>query len=241
MMIRFFTTLAFLFLVTIALHAQDMYKVTADKLNVRATNDKQSKIIGFVPQNENVMVLDSSNAKYFKIKVSNGEGWVSSEFLTRISKAPVKPSATVTAKTTAPITSSTNNNQIIFFVVAGLVMATALYLIFKYLGNHKFLGAFSAIGLLAICYMSYVSFIKQHHVNGLFTSDSDTQYQTFDFKGKDSVVVKDSYADSLFTAHYIIDGDVIKLKQQENVILLVIRDEKTLIGEGFTRGVFNKN
>lgn len=240
-MIKFFTTLAFLFFAAVSLHAQDMYKVTADKLNVRATNDKQSKIIGFVPQNENVMVLDSSNAKYFKIKVSNGEGWVSSEFLTRISKAPAKPNATVATKTTSPVTSSTNNNQLIFFVVAGLVMAIALYLIFKYLGNHKFLGAFSAIGLLAICYMSYVSFIKQHHVSGLFTSDSDTQYQTFNFKGKDSVVVKDVYADSVFTAHYTIDGDVIKLKQQENIILLIIRDEKTLIGEGFTRGIFNKN
>lgn len=240
-MIKFFTTLAFLFFAVVILHAQDMYKVTADKLNVRATNDKQSKIIGFVPQNENVMVLDSSNAKYFKIKVSNGEGWVSSEFLTRISKAPAKPNAAIATKTTSPVTSSTNNNQLIFFVVAGLVMAIALYLIFKYLGNHKFLGAFSAIGLLAICYMSYVSFIKQHHVSGLFTSDSDTQYQTFNFKGKDSVVVKDVYADSVFTAHYTIDGDVIKLKQQENIILLIIRDEKTLIGEGFTRGIFNKN
>ncbi|RZL45204.1 MAG: SH3 domain-containing protein [Pedobacter sp.] len=240
MMIRFFTSLAFLLLTTIILQAQDMYKVTADKLNVRQTNDKTSKIIGFVPQNENVMVLDSSDAKYFKIKVSNGEGWVSSEFLTRISKAPVKPAATIAPQATTP-TSSTNNKQLIFFVVAGLVMATALYLTFKYLGNHKFLAAFTIIGLLGICYMSYTSFIKQKNVNGLFTSDSDTQYQTFDFKGKDSVVVKDVYADSLFTAHYTINGDVIKLKQQENIILLIIRDEKTLIGEGFTKGVFNKN
>ena len=61
-----------------------MYKVTADKLNVRETKDPTSKKIGFVPQNENVQVLDSTDAKYFKIKVSNGEGWVSSQFLTKI-------------------------------------------------------------------------------------------------------------------------------------------------------------
>ena len=131
MMIRFFTSIAFLLFATVVLHAQDMYKVTADKLNVRETNDKKSKIIGFVPQNENVMVLDSSDAKYFKIKVSNGEGWVSSEFLTRISKAPVKPATPIAPQITTP-TSSTNNNQLIFFVVAGIVMATALYLTFKY-------------------------------------------------------------------------------------------------------------
>ncbi len=45
---------------------------------------------------------------------------------------------------------------------------------------------------------------------------------------------------STFTTNYKIDGDVIKLQQQENTILLMIRDEHTLIGEGFTKGVYQK-
>ena len=67
------------------------------------------------------------------------------------------------------------------------------------------------------------------------------RYLSFDFKSKDSVVIQDTYADSLFTAKYIIEGEMIKLKQQENTILLMIRDNQTLIGEGFTKGVYNKN
>ena len=53
--------------------------------------------------------------------------------------------------------------------------------------------------------------------------------------------VYDIYADSVFTAKYVIEGEMIKLKQQENTILLMIRDNQTLVGEGFTKGVYNKN
>lgn len=216
-----------------------MYKVKADKLNVRETSDPKSKIIGFIPQDENVMVLDSTNAKYFKVKVSNGEGYVSSEYLTRIAAAPVKQ-----APVTSPIVEQKNtrdNSNLIFFSVVTIVLLGMLFLIFKFLMNNKLLMGISAVIVVTIGYFCFMSFMAKKDINGKFTSDSDTQYLSFDFKSKDSLVIQDTYADTLFTVPYVIEGNMIRAKQQENIILLMIMDEQTLIGEGFTKGVYNKN
>lgn len=216
-----------------------MYKVTADKLNVRETKDPTSKKIGFVPQNENVMVLDSSDTKYFKVRVTNGEGWVSREYLTRVSPVSVQK-AQVKAPQVQPKVVKENSN-ILFVSIVTVILVSMLFLIFKFLMHNKVLMFFSTAIVLAIGYLCFTMFLVQKTVSGKFTSDSDTQYLSFDFKSKDSVVIQDTYVDSLFTAHYIIEGDMIKLKQQENLILLMIRDNQTLIGEGFTKGVYNKN
>ncbi|MCZ4244754.1 SH3 domain-containing protein [Pedobacter punctiformis] len=227
-----------LFISSMNLSAQDMYRVKADKLNVRATNDPKSKVIGFIRQDENVAVLDSADAKYFKVKVTNGEGWVSKEYLIRVSPVPskpvVKPAAVATPK------AITDNSNLIFFSIVALILITILFFIFKYLRQNRILIAFSTLVVLVTGYFCFITFIKEKVVTGTFASDSDTQYQSFDFKTKDSVVVKDVYSDSLFIAHYVIEGDMIKLQQEQNTILLLIRDENTLIGEGFTKGTFIK-
>ena len=233
-----------LFLLTFllfAMHisAQDMYKVTADKLRVRETNSTDSKIIGFIPQNENVQVLDSTDAKYFKVKVTNGEGWVSSEFLTRVSPAPVQKVHPKIVETQPTVVKEDSNVLLIGLVT--VVLLTALFLIFKFLMHQKFLMVFATLCVIAVGYLCVNMFLVQKTVSGKFTSDSDTQYLTFDFKSKDSVVIQDTYTNSFFTAHYTSEGDMIKFKQQENTILLMIRDNQTLIGEGFTKGVYNKN
>lgn len=228
-----------LVLFSIGLHAQDMYKVTADKLRVRETSSTDSKIIGFIPQNENVAVLDSSNVKYFKVKVTNGEGWVSSEFLTRVSPAPVQKAQPKAAEVKPTLIKEDSN--ILFISLVTVVLLSMLFLIFKFLINNKPLMVFAMLCVIAIGYLCYSMFLVQKTVSGKFTSDSDTQYLSFDFKSKDSVVIQDTYADSLFTAKYTIEGEMIKFKQQENTILLMIRDNQTLIGEGFTKGVYNKN
>lgn len=228
-----------LVLFSIGLHAQDMYRVTADKLRVRETSSTDSKIIGFIPQNENVAVLDSSNVKYFKVKVTNGEGWVSSEFLTRVSPAPVQKMQPKVAEV-KPIVIKEDSN-ILFISLVSVVLLTMLFLIFKFLINNKPLMVFAVVCVIAVGYLCFSMFLVQKNISGKFTSDSDTQYLSFDFKSKDSVVIQDTYADSLFTAKYVIEGDMVKFKQQENTILLLIRDNQTLIGEGFTKGVYNKN
>lgn len=237
MMNKFSPLIISLFFLSFSLNAQQMYKVTADKLNVRETKDPTSKKIGFVPQNENVQVLDSTDAKYFKIKVTNGEGWVSKEYLTKIATTPIKK-----AQTTNNANQSKDikdNSRIIFIALAGVIMVGLLFIIFKFV-NNTILMVFSAGMVLVIGYFCYLTFMLEKSVAGKFTGESDTQYISFDFKSKDSVVIEDSYADTLFTTPYIIEGDMIKFKQQENTFLLMIRDNNTLIGEGFTKGVFKK-
>ncbi|MFC3562549.1 SH3 domain-containing protein [Pedobacter jamesrossensis] len=219
--------------------SNDIYRVTADNLRVREKADPKSKIVGYLPENENVAVLDSTNTSFFKIKVTNGEGWVSKEFLVRISP----PSKPIVAKSTvsASIPQTVGNySNIIFFAVVALILITILYFSLKYASGNKFLIAFATIVILIIGYFCFITFVKEKTVSGTFASNEDIQYKTFNFKSKDSVTVTDAYKDSIFTSKYVIDGEMIKLYDQQNTIMLLIRDDKTLIGEGFTRGTFSK-
>ena len=229
-----------LFLFSISLNAQDLYRVTADKLRVRETSDQKSKIVGFIPQNENVAVLDSTNAKYFKVKLTNGEGWVSKDFLVRVSP-PSKPAAVAEKTVAASVPQATKDyTAVVFFGIVAAILLIIIYFSFKYASGSKFLIGFSVIIILVMGYFCYITFIKEKIVSGTFSTSEDIQYQTFNFKSKDSVTVKDAYTDSAFTSKYVIDGDMIKLYDQQNTIMLLIRDDNTLIGEGFTRGTFVK-
>ncbi|WP_145860478.1 SH3 domain-containing protein [Pedobacter suwonensis] len=216
----------------------DMYRVTVDDLRVRQQADPKSRIVGYLPKNENVAVIDSSNTSFYKIKVTNGEGWVSKEFLIRIS--PVKAKVEKTGITASVPLEKKDYTNIIFFAVVALILITILYFSVKYASGNKFLIGFSVIVILVIGYFCYITFIQAKVVTGTFASNEDIQYKTFNFKSKDSVTVTDAYTDSVFTSKYVIDGDMIKLYDQQNTIMLLIRDERTLIGEGFTRGTFTK-
>ncbi|WP_165825467.1 SH3 domain-containing protein [Pedobacter yonginense] len=238
-MTRIFFVFLSLLTFSFNVHAQDMYRVKADKLNVRSTNDPKSKIIGFIKQDENVVVLDSADAKYFKVKVSNGEGWVSKDFLVKIASAAKPTPAKPTVSVEVPQVTKDYSN-VIFFGVVALLLGTILFFIFKYSSQNKFLIGFSTLVVLVVAYFCFITFIKAKTVSGTFATDTDAQYKSFDFNTSDSVIVKDVYTDSTFSAKYVIEGDMIKLYDQQNMILLLIRDENTLVGEGFTRGVFTR-
>ncbi|TKB99807.1 SH3 domain-containing protein [Pedobacter cryotolerans] len=216
--------------------AQDMYKVTADKLNVRETKDPTSKKVGFVPQNENVQVLDSTDAKYFKVKVTNGEGFVSSQYLTRVSPMPAKkadaPKVMVQQQT------SKDNSKTIFIAFVAIIMLGSLFIIFKFL-NNKVLMVLATCVVLAVGYLSYLTFIVEKSVAGKYLNHGDGDYNSFEFKAN-NVIIEDAYMDTLITTKYTVEGDIIKFKQQENTIMLLMRDDNTLVGEGFTRGTFTK-
>lgn len=216
----------------------DMYRVTADDLRVRQQADPKSKIVGYLPKDENVAVIDSSNTSFYKIKVTNGEGWVSKEFLVRIS--PVKAAAEKTSIVASVPQENKDYTNIIFFAVVALILITILYFSIKYASGNKFLIGFSVIVILVTGYFCYITFIQAKVITGTFASNEDIQYKTFNFKSKDSVTVTDAYTDSIFTSKYVIEGDMIKLYDQQNTIMLLIRDDQTLIGEGFTRGTFTK-
>jgi len=218
--------------------SNDMYRTTTDDLRVREKADPKSKIIGHLPNGENVAVIDSSNTSFYKIKVTNGEGWVSKEFLIRIS--PVKAAVEKTPISASVPQENKDYTNIIFFVVVALILITILYFSIKYASGNKFLIGFSVLVILVIGYFCYITFIQSKIVTGTFASSEDIQYKTFTFKSKDSVTVTDAYTDSIFTSKYVIEGDMIKLYDQQNTIMLLIRDDQTLIGEGFTRGTFTK-
>ena len=217
---------------------KDLYKVTADQLRVRATSSVDSKITGFIRQGENVMVLDSSNAKFYKVRVTNGEGWVSSDYLTRISPPTIvkkaEPAKPIVLKSTGKDYSKT-----IFIVLAATVMLTLLFIIFKFMSNKIFIGLATVI-ILGVAYLFYLAFVVEKSVGGKYTGTEEAQYKYLDFKTNGTVEVQDLNTDSIFSMNYDIEGDIIKFKQEENTNMLLIRDDSTLIGEGFTRGTFKK-
>lgn len=234
---KFLTLLIAFVLLSFALNAQEIYKVKADKLNVRETKDPTSKKVGAVLQNDSLVVLDATDAKFLKVKFTKGEGWVSKEYLEKIASAPVKQAQTAPAVVQNV---EKDNSNIIFIALAVVVMLGLLFFIIKFVPN-KVLMVFSVAMVLVIGYFFYLGFVVQKEVSGKYITTDDAQYQSFDFKSKDSVVIHDSYLDSLSTAHYTTEGDMVKFKQQENTFMLMIRDNNTLIGEGFTKGIFRKN
>lgn len=236
---KYFLIIISLLLSYFSVNAQEFYKVTADKLNVRETKDPTSKKIGFVPQDENVAVIDSSDKKYFKIKVTNGEGWVSKEYLQRVNNPLSKPA--VTSVPAIELKAKKDYSTIIFISLVLVIMIVLLFLIIKFVSNKLFM-AFSVVVVIAIAYFFYVGFVAKKTVSGKYVVlDSDAQYQSFDFKSNGLVLIQDSYVDSLGSTKYAIEGDIIKFKQQENTFILLIRDDSTLVGEGFTKGIFKKN
>ena len=188
--------LSSLILFSFNLYAQDMYKVTADKLNVRETKDPTSKKIGFVPQNENVQVLDSTDAKFFKIKVTNGEGYVSSEYLKRVSPLPVKQ--TQTQKVIVEQKGAKDNSKIIFISFVAVIMLASLFVIFKFL-NNKVIMVIAAGIVLGVGYLSYLTFVVEKAVAGKYVNLGDGDYRSLEFKPQDAVVIEDAYTDTLIT------------------------------------------
>lgn len=212
-----------------------MYKVTADKVNIRQTEKTNSAVLGSLPLGENVMVLDSSKVSVFKVKVTNGEGWVSSKFLQRIS-VPKQPPVKVQVKAVEK-----QNNQTLYIGVLIVVAAIGIGLIYKFANSRQFLIWLTAIVVLIVIYLTYIEFFKQKAVSGLYTTNTDEQYKSFDFKSRDSVMVTTTFADSTFTVPYRIENDVVKLPDGQNTIMLLITNESTLEGQGFTSGTYKKN
>ncbi|MBP8114446.1 MAG: hypothetical protein KAY50_03755 [Chitinophagaceae bacterium] len=63
-------------------------------------------------------------------------------------------------------------------------------------------------------------------------------YSTLIFKGKNTVVIKSFQLE--FATSYEMDGDYIKIKTESTDLLFKVKDNNTLIGEGFASGVYKK-
>ena len=97
---------------------------------------------------------------------------------------------------------------------------------------------------------------KSNHLNGVYVCDqagkkADTVVQQlgskelvldmtctitqFEFKGKNTVLVS-----GVIGSSYVMDEDVIRIKGTGSEIVLTIKDENTLTGEGIAAGTYRK-
>ncbi|RZK48375.1 MAG: SH3 domain-containing protein [Pedobacter sp.] len=252
--------------------AQDKYRVKADKLNVRSSNDPKSKIVGYVPENEIVIVINNSDPKFVKIKVRNGEGWVSREFLELAQKAkpaPTSPANTSlnnskeTNNTSTPISNNNSNNesldsntqnlninnqnvpqekdttQWVFIGLIVMVVGLLIFVIFKFVHN-KFYKAFAFIIVLLFSYTIYQGFVVEKTVGGKYQSLANHQFASFEFKPNGDVLIYDQYLDTTYRSTYKIEGSKVLFKQDENLFIMIIKDQNTLLGEGFLKGQYIK-
>lgn len=65
-------------------------------------------------------------------------------------------------------------------------------------------------------------------------------YRKLVFKGKSTVVIYDKFIGIPFPTSYVIDEDYIRITTDKSDLLLRIKDNKTLEGEGWAKGVFKK-
>ena len=68
--------------------------------------------------------------------------------------------------------------------------------------------------------------------------DGNCLYNQLEFKGKNTVVIS-GFGESIAES-YIIDENYIKIKTDKSDLLFKIKDGKTLIGEGFAKGLYKK-
>lgn len=106
------------------INAQQMFKVKADKLQVYNSADENSLSIGYLPIDENVRLLDSINPEWSKIKVQNGEGYVKTFYLEKITKGNEYADVT------------THNIKVLIIAGLGIAIIICLYYLFTGSNSH---------------------------------------------------------------------------------------------------------
>lgn len=76
-------------------------------------------------------------------------------------------------------------------------------------------------------------------LKGIYKRTKRGLYSSFEFKGKNTVTVKS--LGMKFTYSYTIDGKYVKIETNKSNLLLIIKNDKTLIGDGFSKGTYIKN
>src|SRR2546428_2338934 len=81
---------------SLSLRAQEIYKVNAERLNIRKDLGNHSKPYGYILKGELVTIIDKSNPDWFKVRLKNGEGYVSSKYLEFVRKKDIKAPSEIT-------------------------------------------------------------------------------------------------------------------------------------------------
>jgi len=92
---------------------------------------------------------------------------------------------------------------------------------------------------------SLKNFIKQEAEKkkflGTYVNTKSGLYKKFEFKGETSCIVTDGIFGMPFASGYERDGNIIRIRTDKSDLMLTIKDDKTLIGEGFAEGTYIKN
>ena len=76
-------------------------------------------------------------------------------------------------------------------------------------------------------------------LEGEYKNQGNGIYSAVEFKGKSTAVVKSM--GMTFPTSYDRDGKLIRLKTDKSDLLFIVKDSKTLVGEGFADGVYKKD
>ena len=76
-------------------------------------------------------------------------------------------------------------------------------------------------------------------LEGEYKNQGNGIYSAIEFKGKSTAVVKSM--GMTFPTSYDLDGKLIRLKTDKSDLLFTIKDDKTLVGQGFAEGVYKKD
>ena len=75
---------------------------------------------------------------------------------------------------------------------------------------------------------------------GKYINTEKSLYKSFNFKGETSVVITDGIFGIPFATGYVRDGQILRIQTDKTDLMLTIKDNKTLIGEGFAEGIYVK-
>ena len=75
---------------------------------------------------------------------------------------------------------------------------------------------------------------------GIYVNTQKGLYKKFDFKGETSCMVTDGIFGMGYASSYERDGNIIRVITDKSDLLLTIKDDKTLVGEGYAKGTYIK-
>lgn len=77
-------------------------------------------------------------------------------------------------------------------------------------------------------------------LQGTYTSKNCAYYRKLIFRGKKTATIIDNIFGFRFNSSYEIDENYVRIKSDKSDLLFEIKDNRTLIGEGFSKGTFTK-
>lgn len=77
-------------------------------------------------------------------------------------------------------------------------------------------------------------------LQGTYVSKNCAFYRKLIFRGKKTATIVDAFWGMRFTSSYEVDENYVRVKSDKSDLLFEIKDNKTLIGEGFAKGTFIK-